>query len=120
MDLKRYFAMGRREELSYLLNYRWDESKLTKLKKRGVEIEVFIGKKDKDSRQQSRFGLFWRVCDDISVQKRWTHLEIEKRGNVLRGFIEESFEAPTPKEAFELAKRIYKDRDFSLVRAKIK
>jgi flagellar biosynthesis protein FlhF len=39
---------------------------------------------------------------------------------VLRGFIEESFEAPTPKEAFELAKRIYKDRDFSLVRAKHK
>jgi len=47
VDLKRYFSMGRREELSYLLSYRWDESKLMELKKRGVEIEVFIGKKDK-------------------------------------------------------------------------
>jgi flagellar biosynthesis protein FlhF len=35
-------------------------------------------------------------------------------------YIEETFEAPTPKEAFELAKSVYKDRDLKLVRAKHK
>jgi len=38
----------------------------------------------------------------------------------LEKFIEETFEASNPKEAFELAKRLYKDKKFELVRAKHK
>ncbi len=35
-------------------------------------------------------------------------------------YIEETFEAPTPQKAFELAKRVYNDRDIKLVSAKQK
>ncbi len=38
---------GTYEELEYLLSYVWDRDKILELQKRGVEIEVFLGGRDK-------------------------------------------------------------------------
>jgi pimeloyl-ACP methyl ester carboxylesterase len=46
-DLSKYFSKGTLEELEELLFYNWDKEKLQILKNRGIEIEVYLGEKDK-------------------------------------------------------------------------
>ena len=46
-DLSKYFNKGSLDELKELLFYEWDIYKLEELKKRGIEIEVYLGGKDK-------------------------------------------------------------------------
>jgi len=46
-DLSQYFKMGTLKDLQELLYYNWDKSKLRKLVENGVEIEVYLGEKDK-------------------------------------------------------------------------
>jgi len=46
-DLSQYFKMGTLKDLQELLYYNWDENKLRKLVENGVEIEVYLGEKDK-------------------------------------------------------------------------
>jgi len=46
-DLSKYFKKGNLEELNELLFYEWDKAKIQKLKDRGIEIEVYLGEKDK-------------------------------------------------------------------------
>ena len=47
VNLDEYLKGGMYEELEYLLGYVWDRDKLLELQERGVEIEVFLGGKDK-------------------------------------------------------------------------
>jgi len=46
-DLSKYFKKGSLEELKELLFYEWDRKKLLEIKKRGIEIEIYLGEKDK-------------------------------------------------------------------------
>jgi len=46
-DISKYFKKGSLEELKELLFYEWDRDKLSEIKKRGIEIEVYLGEKDK-------------------------------------------------------------------------
>jgi len=46
-DLSKYFKKGSPEELKELLLYEWDREKLKDIKKRGIEVEVYLGEKDK-------------------------------------------------------------------------
>ena len=51
-------APGRYESLKALLYYVWDEKKLQILLDRGVEIEVYLGGKDKIIDAQKAFDFF--------------------------------------------------------------
>jgi esterase/lipase len=46
-NLSKYFKKGNIEELKELLFYEWDKNKIQKLKDIGIEIEVYLGEKDK-------------------------------------------------------------------------
>ncbi|WP_456392078.1 pimelyl-ACP methyl ester esterase BioV [Nitratifractor sp.] len=46
-DLSPYAAQGSRQELAFLLDYRWEEEKLRAIRKRGTVIEVFVGEEDR-------------------------------------------------------------------------
>lgn len=46
-DISRYFKKGTFKELKELLFYEWDIDKIKEIKKRGIEIEVYLGEKDK-------------------------------------------------------------------------
>ena len=61
IDLEPYLAIGRYEELEFLLSYIWDREKMMALQKRGVIIEVFIGGKDKIVDAQKSFEFFRRL-----------------------------------------------------------
>jgi len=45
-DMK-FFKKGTAQELKELLHYKWDRDKLAELKKRGIEIEIYLGENDK-------------------------------------------------------------------------
>ncbi|WP_041957711.1 pimelyl-ACP methyl ester esterase BioV [Sulfurospirillum arsenophilum] len=45
-DMQPYFQQGSIEELNELLNYTWNEANLQALKKRGINIEVYVGEND--------------------------------------------------------------------------
>ncbi len=47
LNTSKYFKQGSIEELEELLNYTWEEEKINKLLKKGVNIEVYLGEKDK-------------------------------------------------------------------------
>ena len=47
MDISRYKKVGTIEELSELLNYKWDKKKLDIITQKGIKIEVYLGKQDK-------------------------------------------------------------------------
>lgn len=53
----KFFKMGTAEELSELLNYKWDQNKLQMLIDNGTKIEVYLGENDKiiDSKQALDF-----------------------------------------------------------------
>ena len=75
LKLEKYLKTGTKEELKFLLNYRWERSKLQELKKRGVIIELFVGEKDKiiDTKEVMEF------FDGISI----TYL-FKNAGHILR------------------------------------
>lgn len=56
-DISNYFQKGSLEELKELLFYDWDREKLIKINKLGIDIEVYLGEKDKiiDSQQAKNF-----------------------------------------------------------------
>ncbi len=66
-DIKKYKKVGTSEELNRLLYYVWDEKSLKEIKKRGVNIEVYLGEKDKivDSNEAhdffKRFGTVYFI-----------------------------------------------------------
>jgi len=56
-DLSKYFKKGSLEELKELLFYEWDREKLIEIRKRDIEIEVYLGGNDKiiNSKQAKEF-----------------------------------------------------------------
>ena len=69
----KYFSMGSFDELEELLYYTWDKKKLVRLKEKGVNIEVYLGSKDKiiDS---SKALEFFRPFGDIYFIKDKRHI----------------------------------------------
>jgi len=57
IDMKQYYKEPTKEELQELLYYRWERDKIEELKRRGVEVEVILGEKDKiiDSKEALNF-----------------------------------------------------------------
>ena len=55
--LSKYFELGIKEELKELLNYKWDAIKLKMLVKRNIQIEIYIGGRDRiiDTQQALEF-----------------------------------------------------------------
>ncbi len=47
LNVSEYLKVGTQEELNALLNYKWNESKIREVLKRGTSIEVFLGEEDK-------------------------------------------------------------------------
>jgi len=47
LNLRSFTRPDRKESLSALLNYVWDEKKIREIRERGVNIEVFLGEKDR-------------------------------------------------------------------------
>ena len=47
INIDKFISEGTIEELDFLLNYQWDKERLQELKNRGVEIEIFVGDRDK-------------------------------------------------------------------------
>ncbi len=47
IELKKYLFEGSYQELSKLLNYVWDEKRLQSIVDKGIDIEVYLGEKDK-------------------------------------------------------------------------
>ncbi len=62
-DIKAYFKEGTLEELKELLNYKWSTEKIKVLKKRGLEIEVYLGEKDKIINPNSALDFFLPFAD---------------------------------------------------------
>ncbi|WP_024955907.1 pimelyl-ACP methyl ester esterase BioV [Sulfurospirillum arcachonense] len=47
LDMKKYFQKGYLEELKELLHYEWKQEDLQKIVQKGIQIEVYLGQKDK-------------------------------------------------------------------------
>jgi pimeloyl-ACP methyl ester carboxylesterase len=64
LDLTPYQNGGTREELEELLRYEWSKEALKSLQNRGVDVEVFLGGRDKivDSRVALEFFRESSVC----------------------------------------------------------
>jgi len=58
IDLEQYLHIGKEEELEALLTYVWQENKIKELLDRGVQIEVFLGAKDKIIDAQEALAFF--------------------------------------------------------------
>jgi len=58
IDLKKYLNIGSREELDLLLRYRWESEKVKELLDRGVDIEVYLGGRDKIIDSSKAFEFF--------------------------------------------------------------
>ena len=58
INLNSYLDIGSYEELESLLLYSWDRDKILELKDRGVEIEIFLGEKDKIVDTKESFEFF--------------------------------------------------------------
>jgi len=58
INLYNYLNIGTDKELEELLYYIWDKQKILELIKRGVNIEVFIGQKDKIVDASKSFDFF--------------------------------------------------------------
>ena len=57
-NLSRYSQDGNIEDLEKLLTYKWDKDRLKALQKRGVEIEIFLGGKDRIINSQKAYEFF--------------------------------------------------------------
>jgi len=67
-SLETYLEVGTVEELESLLSYVWDEEKIIALKNRGVEIEVFLGAKDKIIEVKSTLDFFRPLCTTYTLK----------------------------------------------------
>ncbi len=58
LNIEKYFKKSSIEDLERLLNYEWDANKLEKITKQGVQIEVYLGGKDKIINPNSTLEFF--------------------------------------------------------------
>ena len=75
-NLMPYEAEGSREELEFLLRYRWDAAKLRQIRKRGTVIEVFLGEKDRIVDAEAAIAFF---APEVDALYRFRH-----GGHILR------------------------------------
>lgn len=68
-----YLKVGKKEELSSLLNYKWDSVKIQILRDRGITIEVFIGECDKIIKSKEAID-FFRDLSTVYIIKKSGHL----------------------------------------------
>ncbi len=59
-DIKKYEKVGTADELKRLLYYVWNENSLKEIKNRGVNIEVYLGEKDKIVDPNEAYDFFKR------------------------------------------------------------
>jgi len=76
IDLKKYLKEGTVKELEYLLTYRWDSQRLKELKRSGVDIEVFLGDRDRIIDSDIALEFFSTITT--------TYL-LKDRGHILKG-----------------------------------
>ena len=70
VDLKKYLKVGTLNELEELLNYRWDIDRLEELKRNGVDIEVFLGERDKIIDSNRALEFFSKVTTTYLLKGR--------------------------------------------------
>ena len=58
VDLTPYLERGSSEALEALLTYQWDRGKIDEVLKRGAQIEVYLGGKDKIINSEEAFAFF--------------------------------------------------------------
>jgi len=58
IDISSYLNIGSRDQLESLLRYRWESSRVKELLDRGVDIEVYIGGRDKIVDSSKAFEFF--------------------------------------------------------------
>ena len=75
-DLTPYAAEGSREELEFLLGYRWKAEQLRKIRERGTVIEVFAGEKDRIIDAEGAMAFF---APEVDALYRFRH-----GGHILR------------------------------------
>ena len=75
-DMKKYFNNSDRNSLQELLSFIWEKEKLKELKDRGVEIEVYLGGKDKIIDTKIAYDFFKNYA---------TVYFIKKGGHILHG-----------------------------------
>jgi pimeloyl-ACP methyl ester carboxylesterase len=73
IDILKYFTDGNAAQLDELLCYKWNEEKLMSLKKRGIQIEVFLGDEDKIIDSKAAFVFFSKYAT-IYLIKNVGHL----------------------------------------------
>ncbi len=73
IDISKYIKKGTIDELNELLNYKWEEEKIKKLTKKGTNIEIYLGEKDKIINSSGVLD-FFKPYADIYYIKRAGHL----------------------------------------------
>jgi len=69
IDLSRYLQLGSSDELNSLLSYRWDASRVGELIDRGVDIEVYLGGKDKIINSDIAFEFFSNLTTTYLIKE---------------------------------------------------
>ena len=69
IELDRYLHLGSSDELKSLLTYRWSADKIEELIDRGVEIEVFLGGKDRIIDSQKAFKFFSNLTTTYLIKE---------------------------------------------------
>ncbi len=69
IDLSRYLQLGDSAKLRSLLSYRWDIRKIEELIKRGVDIEVYLGGRDRIIDSSKAFEFFSKLTTTYLIKE---------------------------------------------------
>ncbi|PLY06183.1 MAG: hypothetical protein C0625_10185 [Arcobacter sp.] len=78
LDTIKYFTQGSLESLEELLNYTWDEDKLKEVVEKGINIEVYLGGKDKIIDSNSAMEFFKNYATVYFIKDASHILKIKK------------------------------------------
>jgi pimeloyl-ACP methyl ester carboxylesterase len=70
IDLDRYFKKDTLISLERLLNYEWMENELKKVRDRGVDIEIYLGSKDKIIDAKKAFDFFKKYATVYYIKEK--------------------------------------------------
>ena len=68
-DMAAYLDVGSKEELEDLLTYRWDPEKLSEVLKKGTQIEVYLGGRDRIINSDEAFTFFSSLTTSYLIKK---------------------------------------------------
>lgn len=74
MIIRKYGTVGTAEDLQELLSYKWQAEKMQLIRSRGIEIEVYIGDKDKIVDSAKSLEFFTDLSDSLFLIKNAGHL----------------------------------------------